>query len=120
MEKFWIQNRFEASSALPRDEAGYTKWGYFDVQKFCNALLEVMSDDCTGKSRAISFQERSKAHRVEFCLQFDWAEDKSLLTLRMLDNLHGSNVKPVVQRECYTILFKKLPGKRKAQFKAPP
>ena len=66
MEKFWIQNRFEASSALPRDEAGYTKWGYFDVQKFCNALLEVMSDDCTVNPERSPFRREVKLIELSF------------------------------------------------------
>ena len=89
MEKFWIQNRFEASSALPHDAAGSTNWEDFDVHNFCNALVEVISYASTGKSRAISFQERIKAFRIEFDLQFDSVEDKSLLAVRMLVNLHG-------------------------------
>ena len=90
------------SSALPHDEAGSTNWEDFDVHNFCNAFVEVISYVSTGKSRAISFQERIKAFRIEFDLQFDWVEDKSLLAVRMLVNLHGCNVKPEVQRECYT------------------
>ena len=39
-------------------------------------------------------------------LQLDSGEDKSLLAMCMLINFHGCNVKPEVQRECYTILFK--------------
>ena len=110
MGKFLIQNRFEASSALPHDETGSTNWKTFDVEQFCNALLEVMSDVSTGKARAVSFPERMKAHRIEFNLQ-------NLLALRVTDHLYGSKAPTEVQRERYSLHFKKLPDKRKQQFK---
>ena len=104
-------NQFEALSALAHDETGSAKWEEYDVQKFCNALLEVMSDVSTEKSRAIFFQERIKDHRVEFRLQYDTVEDKYFFALRMLDYVNGANATPKVHRECYILLFKKLPDK---------
>ena len=115
--KLWIRNKFEASSAIMHDGSGSTNWESFNVDQFCVALLGVMSDVSTGNARAMSYPERIKGFRLEFCIEFVKTEDANFIALRQVDNNNGNKAD---QKECYNLLVKKLTDRFKEQYRSPP
>ena len=99
------------------DGSGSTNWESFNVDQFCGALLGVMSDVSTGNARAMSYPERIKLFRLEFCIENVKTEDANFIALRQLDNNYGTKAD---QKECYNLLVKKLTDRFKEQYRSPP
>ena len=117
--KLWIDMKMSANTTLPRNTNGIVEWRTFTREKFCESLLEVLSDKTTGLVIDKPSIDQDKIFKVVFEMKTLQSEDETCFQLRLLQDQF-----PFAAAEelalCYAMLVKKLPEKWKALFESPP